>query len=181
MPTLNEEIRGCTGCGLCGARTQAVPGEGYLPARVLFVGEAPGQEEDLRGLPFVGKSGQLLRKMIEFLGFESYFFTNIVKCRPPENRNPTPDEIKACRGFLDRQLIEIQPKVVVAVGKFAAQTLLEVEISTTALREGVYRLPGASTLVVPVFHPSYVLRTPSQMGKLLSDLRKARILEEKLK
>ena len=150
-----------------------------MPARVLFIGEAPGQEEDLQGLPFVGKSGQLLRKMIKFLGFESFYITNLVKCHPPDNRNPTPDEITACMRFMDHQFFEINPKVVVTVGKFASQALLSTETSISDLRGNIYKLGRA--LVIPAFHPAYILRNPKMTEVLLDDLRKARILEEKLK
>lgn len=163
----------CTRCKLCSlGRQNVVPGEGNPRAELVFVGEGPGEQEDQQGRPFVGKAGQLLDKMIEAMGLsrEQVFIANVVKCRPPGNRNPEPDEIDACSPFLHRQLDAIQPKIVVALGKFAAQTLLQTETRISALRGNFFQYRGAK--LMPTYHPAYLLRNPEMKRDAWADLQK---------
>ncbi|MBI3803190.1 MAG: uracil-DNA glycosylase [Nitrospirae bacterium] len=175
-----EEIRGeigdCQRCKLCSTRKNIVFGTGDPNASLMFVGEAPGQDEDLQGKPFVGRAGQLLTKMIEAMGLsrETVYIANIIKCRPPENRNPQPDEIAACRPFLEMQIAAIRPKVVCALGTFSAQTLLGTQQKISALRGKFHDYRGVK--VLPTFHPAYLLRNPSEKKSVWEDLKK--IMEE---
>lgn len=165
VPTLAELARdasSCTRCPLAVGRTNVVFGAGDPDADVLFVGEGPGAEEDLRGLPFVGRSGQLLdRLMLEEMGLSrarGVYIANVVMCRPPGNRNPEPPEIAACRPWLDAKVAQIRPRVIVTLGNFATQLLLETTSGIKSLRGRVY--PHASgAVVVPTYHPSFVLRS----------------------
>lgn len=163
----------CNKCKLSKGRTQIVYGEGNPKSRIVFVGEAPGEQEDESGHPFVGRSGQLLEKMINAMGFrrEDVFICNVVKCRPPENRNPESDEIESCKPYLFRQLDLIKPEVVVALGKFASQTLLETETPITELRGKIH--PFRNTKLIPTFHPAYLLRSPSSKKIAWEDLKLA--------
>ncbi|HEY3346972.1 MAG TPA: uracil-DNA glycosylase, partial [Nitrospirota bacterium] len=158
---IQEYMGGCTRCKLHSGRTNIVFGVGNPNARIVFVGEGPGQDEDIKGEPFVGKAGQLLTDIIE-KGMKmkrgDVYIANIVKCRPPGNRNPEPDEIAACEGFLHAQLAVIRPKVICALGKFAAQTLLGTTEPISRLRGNVYEYRGIK--LVPTFHPAYLLRNP---------------------
>ncbi|MGO9063809.1 MAG: uracil-DNA glycosylase [Myxococcaceae bacterium] len=173
-PTL-EDIRAdlgdCRRCKLCTHRKQIVFGTGHPRARLVFVGEGPGAEEDVQGLPFVGPAGQLLTKMIAAMGLkrEDVYICNVVKCRPPANRNPEPDEIAACEPFLRAQLHSIGPQVVVALGKFAAQTLLQESTPITRLR-GQWRSYQGMKLM-PTFHPAYLLRNPAEKKPCWEDLK----------
>jgi DNA polymerase len=157
---LRETALGCTACGLCETRTQVVFGVGDPAADLLFVGEGPGEQEDLQGEPFVGRAGQLLTRLIEGIGLTraDVYIANVVKCRPPGNRDPQPAEIAACRPYLDAQLEFIDPRVVVTLGNFATKLLLETKEGITKLRgrEFPYR-DGA--VLVPALHPSAVLRS----------------------
>lgn len=166
-----ESLEGCKLCKLCKGRTNIVPGEGNPKAELVFVGEAPGEQEDLQGRPFIGRAGQLLEKMIEAMGLkrDQVFICNVVKCRPPGNRNPEPDEIAACSPFLHRQLDTIRPKVVVALGKFAAQTLLQTETPISKLRGQFHEFRGAK--LMPTFHPAYLLRNPPSKREAWEDLK----------
>jgi DNA polymerase len=165
------DLEGCVRCKLCQRRKTIVVGEGNPQAELVFVGEGPGEQEDLQGRPFVGKAGQLLDKMIQAIGLErdQVYIANVVKCRPPGNRNPEPDEIEACSSFLYRQLQIIQPKVVVALGKFAAQTLLQTEERISTLRGRFHSYRGAK--LMPTFHPSYLLRNPASKKEAWEDLQ----------
>ncbi|MEK7691211.1 MAG: uracil-DNA glycosylase [Bdellovibrionota bacterium] len=165
-------ISGCTRCKLAKTRTQIVVGEGNLDADLVFVGEAPGENEDLEGRPFIGRAGQLLDKMIEAIGLrrQDVYICNVVKCRPPENRNPEPDEIAACQPFLEEQLAQLRPKVVVALGKFASQTLLKTEIRISDLR-GKFHPFREDVVLMPTFHPAYLLRNPSSKKESWQDLK----------
>lgn len=162
MPTLAElarEVAGCTRCRLAEGRTQAVFARGDPSAGMVFIGEGPGAEEDRQGLPFVGRSGQLLdRLIVEELGLDpsQVHVTNVVRCRPPGNRDPKDDEIAACRPYLERQLDIIAPAVVMTLGNFAAKLLLETNEGVTRLRGRCHPWRGA--VLVPTFHPSFVLR-----------------------
>ena len=151
---------GCTRCKLSRGRTTIVFGAGDPEARLVIIGEGPGEEEDRQGKPFVGRAGQLLTKMLESVGItrEEVYICNIVKCRPPGNRNPEPEEIAACAPYLAGQLAAIQPGVICALGTFAAQQLLRTREPISRLRGQLHRLGGA--VVVPTFHPAFLLRNP---------------------
>lgn len=166
------DLKECSRCKLCQKRNTIVLGEGSPTARLVFVGEGPGEQEDLQGRPFVGKAGQLLDRMIAAIGLkrEEVFIANVVKCRPPGNRNPEPDEIQTCSPFLFRQLDLIRPEVIVALGKFAAQTLLQTEERISTLRGRFHSYRG--TQLMPTFHPSYLLRNPSSKREAWEDLQK---------
>ena len=167
----------CPRCKLCGlGRTQTVFGAGNPRARLMFVGEAPGDEEDKQGEPFVGRSGQLLTKIIEAIGLtrDQVYIANVIKCRPPGNRNPEPDEVATCEPFLFRQIDVIQPRVIVPLGKFAAQCLLKTADPITRLRGRTFEYRGATLL--PTFHPAYLLRNPSAKREVWEDMKKVRAI-----
>jgi uracil-DNA glycosylase family 4 len=173
-PTLDEirrELGDCQRCKLCSTRKNIVFGSGNPRAELVFVGEGPGENEDLQGVPFVGAAGELLTKMIEAMGFrrDDVYICNVVKCRPPGNRNPEPEEIASCEPFLRAQLAAIQPKVVVALGKFAAQTLLRDSTAITRLRGNWRTYEGIQ--LMPTFHPAYLLRSPAEKRKAWEDLQ----------
>jgi len=164
-----SEIASCKKCRLAENRTQTVPGDGGLFARLVFVGEAPGYYEDQQGIPFVGKAGRLLDRLLANIGMtrDNVFICNVVKCRPPGNRDPLPDEIEACEPFLLRQLDLLKPLVICALGRYATQTLLRT-------KEGINRLRGSFYLyhdipLLPTFHPASVLRNPSQLEQVQGD------------
>ena len=169
-PGLDAAIRACEACGLCRSRRQAVPGIGSRTARVLVVGEAPGAEEDQRGEPFVGRAGELLDQMLLAVGLDRrrVYIANVLKCRPPENRNPAPEEIAACSPFLRRQVALLQPAVILALGSFAARTLLGGEGKVGALRGGSHLYDGIP--VVVSYHPAYLLRSPQEKLRAWEDL-----------
>jgi uracil-DNA glycosylase len=157
-------------------RRQVVFGVGNPNADLMFVGEAPGADEDVQGIPFVGRAGQLLTKMILAINLErdQVYIANVIKCRPPENRNPEPDEINTCEPFLFQQIDAVQPKVIVALGSFAAKTLLRTQDSISRLRGRTYDFRGAK--LIPTFHPSFLLRSPGFKREAWEDLKKARAL-----
>jgi DNA polymerase len=169
---LRASVAACDACILCRERRQAVLGVGDVNADWLFVGEGPGADEDQQGEPFVGKAGQLLTRMIEAMGLrrDDVYIANVVKCRPPGNRNPEPDEIAACEPFLRAQIAAIRPRVIVALGKFAAQTLLRDPAPITRLRGGWREYEGVR--LMPTFHPAYLLRSPAEKGKAWEDLKR---------
>ena len=171
LAQIRADIGDCKRCKLCEKRKTIVFGVGNPRAELVFVGEGPGENEDIQGEPFVGAAGQLLDKMIEAMGLsrEQVYICNVVKCRPPGNRNPEPDEIEKCEPFLQAQLDAIRPKVVVALGKFAAQTLLRDQTSITRMR-GQWRAYRGIKLM-PTFHPSYLLRSPNEKRKAWDDLQ----------
>jgi len=174
LQAIREDIGDCTRCKLSTlGRRQVVFGVGNPNADLMFIGEAPGADEDVQGVPFVGRAGQLLTKMIEAMGFTrgEVYIANVVKCRPPENRNPEPDEIETCEPFLFRQIETIQPKVIVALGAFAAKTLLRTQDPISRLRGRVYDCHGAK--LIPTFHPSFLLRSPGQKKYAWEDLKTA--------
>ena len=163
----------CTRCKLAGGRTQVVFGVGRADADLMFVGEGPGQQEDLKGEPFVGRAGQLLTQLIEGIGLTraDVYIANVVKCRPPGNRDPQPDEIEACAPWLDRQLELIRPRVVVTLGNFATKLLLQTKEGITKLRgtEFAFTSPnGHAAVLIPTLHPSAVLRSG---GRALAEVR----------
>jgi uracil-DNA glycosylase family 4 len=178
LALLRDEIGPlCTRCKLAGlGRRQVVFGVGNPHAELMFVGEAPGADEDIQGEPFVGRAGQLLTKMIEAMGYtrESVYIANVVKCRPPANRTPEPDEVAACEPFLLRQIDIIQPKVVVGLGSSAARALLRTDTPISRLRGQVFPLRAAK--FVPTFHPAYLLRSPDKKRDAWEDLKKVMAL-----
>ena len=157
-------------------RKQIVFGVGNPSADLMFVGEAPGADEDQQGFPFVGRAGQLLTKIIEAIDLrrDDVYIANVIKCRPPENRNPEPDEVETCEPFLFRQIDAIKPKVIVALGKFAAQTLLRTLDPISRLRGRVYDYRGAK--LIPTFHPAHLLRNPSSKREVWEDMKLVRSL-----
>lgn len=171
LSSLSEKLQDCKLCKLCEKRKTIVIGEGNPQARLVFVGEGPGEQEDLQGRPFVGKAGQLLDRMIQAIGLQrdQVYIANVVKCRPPGNRNPETDEIEACSPFLFEQLDAIRPQVIVALGKFAAQTLLQTDQRITQLRGRFYPYRGAQ--LMPTFHPAYLLRNPESKREAWIDLQ----------
>ncbi|AOY02078.1 uracil-DNA glycosylase family protein [Jeongeupia sp. USM3] len=169
--TLEASIRACTACALCEGRTQAVPGVGDRSARLLIVGEAPGAEEDKRGEPFVGAAGKLLDNMLAAIGEkrgDGVYIANVLKCRPPGNRNPQPPEVAECAPYLARQIALIRPTVIFAIGRFAIQTLLKTDAPISALRGKVHR--HDETPVVISYHPAYLLRNLPDKAKAWQDL-----------
>ena len=173
---LETHVRGCQACAeLAGERTQTVFGVGDRGARWLFIGEAPGAEEDRRGEPFVGRAGQLLDNMLLALGLDRHhdvFIANVLKCRPPGNRDPKPEESAACRAYLDRQIALIQPEVIVALGRVAAQSLLASDEPLGRMRGGDHRYQGVPLVVT--YHPAYLLRKPADKARAWQDLQRAR-------
>jgi uracil-DNA glycosylase len=167
----------CTRCKLCKlGRSQIVFGVGNPRAELMFVGEAPGQDEDLQGEPFVGRAGQLLTKIIEAIGLtrDKVYIANVIKCRPPQNRNPEPDEVATCEPFLFRQIDAIKPKVIVALGTFAAQCLLKTSDPISRMRGREFAYRGAR--LIPTFHPAFLLRSPERKRDVWEDMKKVRAL-----
>ena len=172
LESLKKEILACRGCDLHRTRTNVVFGSGNSRARLMFVGEAPGEEEDKQGKPFVGRAGQLLTKIIEAMGLkrEDVYIANILKCRPPNNRAPLPSEIVACQENVKRQVEMIKPRVICTLGKFASQTLLRTETTISALRGHFKEYNGIK--VMPTFHPAYLLRNPEDKKLVWQDMKK---------
>ncbi len=168
---IRDEIGDCTRCKLHKGRTNVVFGVGDPKARLMFIGEGPGADEDLKGEPFVGRAGQLLTQIIKAMGLtrEQVYIANVVKCRPPDNRNPEPDEIEQCSPFLRAQIASVNPAVIVALGKFAAQTLLGVETPISRMRGQFHQM--GSVAVMPTFHPSYLLRNPGAKREVWDDMK----------
>ena len=170
---LREEIGDCHLCKLSNGRKKIVFGTGNADARLLFIGEAPGKEEDIQGEPFVGEAGVLLTKLIEKMGFkrDSVYIANIIKCRPPMNRDPEEDEIISCRSFLDRQIDIIAPKIIITLGRIALQTLMNNDkVKITAARGTFFEYKGIP--VMPTFHPAYLLRNPKDKWLTWADVQK---------
>ncbi len=178
---LESEILNCTRCRLHTSRRKAVPGEGNVSSQVVFIGEAPGEKEDEAGRPFVGPAGKLLTELIELIGFkrEDFYITNVIKCRPPGNREPQDDEIEACLPYLIRQLQLIKPKLIVALGRHAGRTLFRLTglkwTSITASHGHVFhgKIAGLSVKVVPTYHPASALYNPSLKKTLEEDFKKS--------
>lgn len=169
------DVSACTACGLARTRNLAVPGVGDVRADWLFIGEAPGADEDAKGEPFVGQAGRLLDSMLAALGMsrtKAVYIANVIKCRPPGNRAPTPLEVDACLPYLDRQIALIQPKLIVALGKSAASSLMRAEATIASLRGRVHRYKGIPMIVT--YHPAYLLRTLPDKAKAWEDLCLAR-------
>jgi DNA polymerase len=167
----------CSRCKLHAlGRTQVVFGVGNPDADLMFVGEAPGADEDIQGEPFVGRAGQLLTKIIEAIDLkrEDVYIANVIKCRPPGNRNPEPDEVEQCEPFLFRQIDTVKPKVIVALGKFAAQCLLRTNDPITRIRGREFKYRDA--ILIPTYHPAYLLRTPSAKREVWEDMKRVRAI-----
>jgi uracil-DNA glycosylase len=173
---LQAQVRECTRCTLCQGRTQTVFGVGQQRAELMVIGEAPGQDEDEQGEPFVGRAGQLLNSMLRALGHprETVYIANILKCRPPNNRNPNPTEVASCMPYLQQQIELIQPRMILAVGGIAAQNLLATDVSVGRLRGQVHRLGERATPLIVTYHPAYLLRSPGEKRKVWTDLKFAR-------
>src|SRR5688500_11594085 len=177
LSAIREDIGECVRCKLCSlGRKQIVFGVGNPHADLMFVGEAPGRDEDIQGIPFVGRAGQKLTQIIEAIGLtrEDVYIANVIKCRPPENRNPEPDEVEQCEPFLFRQIDTIKPKVIVALGKFAAQSLLRTSDPITRLRGREFKYRDA--ILMPTYHPAYLLRTPSAKRDVWEDMKRVKVL-----
>jgi uracil-DNA glycosylase family 4 len=177
-PTLKDirsELGDCRRCKLHRTRRTIVFGEGNECAKVMFIGEGPGYDEDVQGRPFVGRAGQLLTKIIESMHLqrEDVYIANVIKCRPPQNRNPEPDEIKSCSPFVLKQISAIRPRIVCALGTFSAQTLLNTTTKITALRGKIYSLDAIR--VIPTYHPAFLLRNPEKKKDVWEDMK--RVLE----
>jgi uracil-DNA glycosylase family 4 len=175
-PELRARVAACTRCTLCNTRTQTVFGVGNPKADWLIVGEAPGAEEDRQGEPFVGRAGQLLNSMLRAIGLarEQVYIANILKCRPPGNRDPTAGEAAECLPYLEQQIALLRPRVLLAVGRIAAQNLLRTEVTLGRLRQQVHRFGHSQVPLVVTYHPAYLLRTPTDKRKAWEDLKFAR-------
>lgn len=172
---LRREVAVCEKCQLHQGRTQAVFGTGNARAEWMLIGEAPGAEEDRQGKPFVGRAGQLLTNMLGAIGLDrdEVFIANILKCRPPNNRDPRPEEVAACGDFLRRQIAHVRPRIILALGRVAAQNLLQVDTPIGRLRGKVHEYPDLKIPVVVTYHPAYLLRSPSEKRKSWQDLKAA--------
>jgi uracil-DNA glycosylase family 4 len=177
LKAIREELGDCTRCKLHRlGRRQIVFGVGNPSADLMFVGEAPGGDEDIQGIPFVGRAGQLLTKIIEAIGLtrDQVYIANVIKCRPPDNRNPEPDEVETCEPFLFQQIDRIEPKVIVALGTFAARALLKTQEPISRLRGRTYNYRGAK--LIPTFHPAFLLRSPERKRDVWEDMKRVRAL-----
>jgi len=179
LEEMHDQVVACAACGLCKGRRNAVFGHGGQPTRWLVVGEAPGEQEDRQGQPFVGRSGQLLDAMLSSVSMSrerDVFITNVIKCRPPGNRNPKPEEIAACSPYLMRQIALLKPERILVLGRFAAQTLLGTDATIGSLRGRIHQLKTDEGVEIPVvvsYHPAYLLRSPSEKARAWQDLRLA--------
>lgn len=171
LPAIQNDLGDCRRCKLCGSRKNIVFGIGDPQARLVFVGEGPGYEEDQKGEPFVGAAGRLLTKIIQAIDYtrEQVYICNIIKCRPPGNRNPMPDEIEACVPFLERQIGAIKPDFICALGTFAAQTLLQTKAPISRLRGSFHDYKGIK--VLPTYHPAFLLRNPAKKRDVWEDMQ----------
>jgi DNA polymerase len=177
LAALRSHLGDCTRCKLHTlGRTQIVWGVGNPHAQLMFVGEAPGGDEDAQGIPFVGRAGQLLTRIIESISLarDDVYIANVIKCRPPQNRNPDPDEVEQCEPFLFGQIDSVKPKVIVALGTFAARALLRTQDPISRLRGRVYDYRGAK--LIPTFHPAFLLRSPERKRDVWEDMKKVRDL-----
>jgi DNA polymerase len=174
LDSIRTDLGDCQRCKLAPKRTNIVFGSGNPSAELVFVGEAPGYDEDQQGLPFVGRAGQLLTKIIESINLkrEDVYICNVLKCRPPENRNPEPDEVGACNPFLRKQLAAIRPKIVCCLGTFAAHTVLQTAAPISKLRGKFLDMDGIR--VIATFHPAYLLRSPEKKREVWEDMKQIR-------
>jgi DNA polymerase len=175
LARIARTVRSCTRCRLCRTRTRAVPGEGSPTARVMFVGEAPGADEDRQGRPFVGRAGDLLTDMLGAIKVDrkEVFIANVLKCRPPKNRDPSADEQVECRQYLDDQIAAIRPRFLVTLGRVPAHLLLKTSRGILSLRgsEHSFAYPGGTATLIPMLHPAYLLRRPEEKRKAWEDLK----------
>ncbi len=181
-PTLREQVAGCRRCKLCETRTHTVFGAGHEASPLMVVGEGPGADEDASGEPFVGRAGKLLDEMLKAIGrsraveapagMGNVFIANVVKCRPPGNRDPEKDEVEACRQYLDAQIAHVRPKLIVALGRIAAQRLLSNDEPLSRLRGPLHHYGPTQTPVFVTYHPAYLLRSPKEKAKSWEDLKK---------
>ena len=176
LPALKNYVAKCEACELCRTRKQTVFGVGHHKADWLIIGEAPGADEDRQGEPFVGRAGQLLTQMLRAIGLarEEVFIANILKCRPPNNRDPKPEEVNACHAFLSRQIELLEPRIILALGRIAAQSLLQTSIPIGKMRGRLYHLEKYNIPTVVTYHPAYLLRSPREKRKVWEDLKFAR-------
>jgi len=176
LAALAEEVAGCQRCALAATRTRAVFGVGDPQAACMVIGEGPGADEDRQGEPFVGRAGRLLNEMLRAIGLEreAVYIANIVKCRPPRNRDPRPEEVAACAAYLERQIEQVAPRVIVALGRVAAQNLLATREPIGRLRGREHRHPGSGVTVVVTYHPAYLLRSPLEKRRAWQDLLRVR-------
>jgi DNA polymerase len=181
--SLRRQVASCTKCDLHKGRTQTVFGVGNINADWLIIGEAPGRDEDLQGEPFVGRAGKLLNAMLVAIGLqrEQVYIANILKCRPPNNRDPRPEEVVCCEGYLKQQIAMIKPKIIMAVGRIAAQNLLKVETPIGQMRGSRYEYPDGNIPVVVTYHPAYLLRSPREKRKAWQDLQFAMKIYQSIK
>jgi uracil-DNA glycosylase family 4 len=180
LATLERIVSGCVRCGLHQSRTQTVFGVGAHDARLMIIGEAPGADEDRLGEPFVGRAGRLLNAMLGAVGLArgSVYIANIIKCRPPRNRDPKPDETASCAQYLKRQIELVRPKLILAVGRVAAQNLLGTTTAIGRLRGQIHKEPVSGTPLLVTYHPAYLLRSPGEKRKSWQDLKRARQMLE---
>jgi DNA polymerase len=176
LPILHKSVKSCRKCRLAETRKNVVFGEGSNKARVMFIGEAPGEEEDIQGRPFVGKAGKLLDQLIEHIGLrrENVYIGNVLKCRPPKNRDPEAQEIASCKGYLFSQIALIKPKIICTLGRHAYNTLLDVDERITRIR-GIVRAYRGMTLL-PTYHPSFLLRNPDKIKEAWEDMERLKQL-----
>jgi uracil-DNA glycosylase family 4 len=176
LSSLALQVRGCDACDLHKTRKQTVFGTGHHKADWLIVGEAPGADEDREGEPFVGKAGQLLTQMLRAIGLakEEVFITNILKCRPPNNRDPKPEELSTCHAYINRKIELLEPKIILALGKTAAQSLLKSDVPISKMRGNLYHYQTNNTPTIVTYHPTYLLRSPKEKRKVWEDLKFAR-------
>jgi DNA polymerase len=172
LEDVRKELGDCKRCKLHRGRKTIVFGEGNEKATLMLIGEGPGYDEDVQGRPFVGRAGQLLTKILQSINLprEEVYIANIIKCRPPQNRNPEPDEIQSCSPFLMKQIRVIQPKIICALGTFSAQTLLKTDVKISALRGKLFDLEGIK--VIPTYHPAFLLRNPERKREVWEDMKK---------
>jgi len=180
LESISEEIKNCKKCELFKKRNNTVPGKGNPKAKIMFIGEAPGKNEDLQGIPFIGRAGDILSELLEEINLkrEDIFITNIVKCRPPNNRDPTPEEIKTCAPFLEKQIQVIKPKVIITLGRFAMNYILKKynlpEKSITQAHGEHYQVNTLENnlLIMPMYHPAATIYNPSKINDLKTDFKK---------
>jgi uracil-DNA glycosylase len=170
---IENAIQACQNCVLAQSCTRKVPGKGNQQADIMIIGEAPGHDEDLQGKPFVGRAGQLLDRMLQAIDIDpqQVYITNILKCRPPNNRDPKVEETKSCYQFLQAQIQQLKPRVIFAVGRISAQTLLQDQSPLGRLRNQQYTLPGTDIPMLVTYHPAYLLRNPAEKAKVWQDLK----------